>query len=81
MNNKWLFLINPLIALLMLSQVITSLNFYYPFLERKAFISIHVYGGYILGFLALIHLIINWFWFQKSFFKKKKGPSKSPVKK
>ena len=76
MNNKWLVLINPLIALLMLSQLITSLNFYFPFIERKAFVSIHVYGGYILGTLVIIHLFINWFWVRNIFFKKKRRPVK-----
>lgn len=80
MNNKWLILINPIIAVLILSQAITGLNLFYPFLSRKAFMSLHIYGGYLLFTLVLIHFILNWFWFKNTFFKKKKAPPKVPEK-
>jgi hypothetical protein len=81
MNNKWLILINPLIAIMMLSQSVTALNYYFAFLDRKTFLTLHLYGGYILSGLVLIHLIINWFWVKNTFIKKKKAAKKPPQKK
>jgi hypothetical protein len=81
MNNKWLILINPVIALMMLSQAVTSLNYYFAFIDRKTFLTLHMYGGYILTVFILTHLIINWFWVKNTFVKKKKTARVSPAAK
>lgn len=79
MNNKWLILINPLIAVLMASQAVTALNAVFPFLERKVFVAIHVYGGCLLVALVACHFSLNLFWFKTVFRKKKPAPpAKTP---
>jgi hypothetical protein len=78
MNNKWLILINPVIALMIVSQTVTSLNYYFAFLDRKTFLTLHLYGGYLLCFFVMLHLIINWFWVKNTFIKKVKGAKAAP---
>lgn len=71
MNNKWLIVINPIIGVLILVQAVTGLNSVFGFLDRKTFIALHAYGGYLLFFLVACHLVINWFWFRSVWIKKK----------
>jgi len=79
MNNKWLILINPLLVVLILIQFITGLNYFFHFIDRKVFLTLHMYGGYILSVLIGLHLFFNWFWVNNIFLKStKKG---KPVKK
>lgn len=75
MNNKWLLLINPIIALLVLSQAVTGLNVFFDFLDDKTFIAIHAVGGYLLLVLVSVHLVLNWFWVKNVFMKKAKNLS------
>lgn len=75
MNNKWLLLINPIIALLVLSQAVTGLNVFFDFLDDKTFIAIHAVGGYLLLVLVSVHLVLNWFWVKNVFIKKAKNLS------
>jgi hypothetical protein len=74
MNNKWLIVINPLIAVLIVGQAVTGLNKYWAFLDLKTFNALHVCGGYLLFLLVICHLVINWFWVKNVFIKKKKVP-------
>jgi hypothetical protein len=75
MNNKWLVLINPIIAVLVVSQAVTGLNLFFDFLDEKTFVALHAVGGYLLLVLVSIHLGINWFWVKNIFVKKAKKPA------
>jgi hypothetical protein len=77
MNNKWLIVINPVIGVLIVMQAITGLNMVFGFLDRRTFVALHAYGGYLLFFLVLCHLAINWFWVRNVLVKKKKDASPS----
>ncbi len=76
MNNKWLVVINPIIGVLILVQAVTGLNAVFGFIDRKTFIALHAYGGYLLFFLVVFHLVINWFWFKNVWIRKKPAKKK-----
>lgn len=63
---KVLKVINPLIGLLVLSQVVTGMNA--DKLGPK-FEPAHVLPGFLLAILVLVHLILNWSWVRANYFK------------
>ena len=61
-------IVNPLIALLLVSQVCTAL--FRGILGHEAFEEIHEIGGILLSLGAALHLILNWNWVKATYFKK-----------
>lgn len=69
-KNTALKIINPILALLIVTQLLSGMfNEYLPY---EVFKVVHEWGGYLLATLIAIHLILNWNWVKANFFKKKK---------
>jgi sugar phosphate permease len=70
MKKLALKILNPLIALLLLNQVLSALL--RGILSDEAFETIHEPGGFLLFAGVVLHLLLNWNWVKATFFKKKK---------
>ncbi len=62
-------IVNPLLALLLLNQVLTAL--FSDFIPHEAYETIHGGGGFALTIVAVLHLIFNWNWVKANFLKKR----------
>ncbi len=61
-------IINPLLGLLLLSQILTGLlSDHIPY---EVFDAVHGGGGIALAVLATLHVILNWSWIKANFFRK-----------
>ena len=60
--------INPILALLLLNQLLTGLLA--DKLSHEAFEILHEGGGIILAITATLHLALNWNWVKGAFFSK-----------
>lgn len=59
--------------LLLLSFIIQTLNaILIDYIGREIFHKIHPINGFIMIFLAIIHIILNWGWIKNSYLKMKK---------
>lgn len=68
-KNRILMVINPIMGLLMISQLLTGLNV--QRIPYNVFGIIHVGGGVTLFLLFCGHLTLNWGWFQRFFLHRK----------
>lgn len=68
MKKFILKVINPIIALLLLSQVFSALL--HGALSHELFEKVHKTGGFLLFLGAVIHLLLNWGWVKATYFKK-----------
>jgi membrane-bound ClpP family serine protease len=64
---KALKILNPIVALLFLSQAVTALLI---FLAGDAFVPAHLIGGGCLVLCGSAHLALNWAWVKMQYFKK-----------
>lgn len=66
-KNKILLITNPLMGLLVISQLVTGLN-----ADRlgKWFDTVHVIPGILLAVLVVVHVVLNWPWVRTSYFKR-----------
>lgn len=64
-KNRALMVINPIMGLLMLSQLLTGLNL--SRLPWRVFEVVHAGGGVVLFLLACTHLTLNWGWVRRFF--------------
>jgi hypothetical protein len=71
MKNAWLRATIPLQGLLLLSQLVTGLNA--DRIPPRIYQVVHEGGGILLVVLVLIHVLINWGWIHKSYFKRTSG--------
>ena len=62
-------IINPILALLLLNQVLTAI--FHDAISHEAFEILHQGGGVAFAATAALHLILNWNWVKANFFKKK----------
>lgn len=69
---KLLKIVNPIIFLLFIIQVITSLILFFGFKipDIKDVVEIHEYNGLILIVMIIIHVFLNWDWIKVTFLKK-----------
>jgi hypothetical protein len=67
-RNKVLKVLNPILAILMLNQILTG--FLNEWLPPKAFEILHEGGGGVLTVVAILHVILNWNWIRATFFKR-----------
>ena len=70
-KTKALKILNPILALLFLSQACTGLlhsSIYY-----KVYDVVHGGGGIALIVAGLLHIYLNWAWVRSNFFKRKAG--------
>lgn len=58
--------LNPLIAVLALSQVLTGVL--HDFIPKDAFEAVHKAGGLSFAAAALLHVILNWSWVRANYF-------------
>ena len=70
MKKIALKILNPIIALLLLNQVLSALL--NGILSRDAFETLHETGGFLLFAGVVLHVLLNWNWVKANFFKKKK---------
>jgi len=62
--------VNPLLAILMLNQPFSGLLS--SVTDWDIFESLHVGGGILLVWVAVVHLMLNWRWVTTNFFKNNK---------
>ena len=67
-KNTILKIINPVLLILVISQVLSGM--FAMKLNGEAFEIIHKGGGMILLTLVIFHLILNFNWIKVSYFKK-----------
>lgn len=72
-RNTMLKIINPLLAVLVLSQILTGM--FSDTLPYKAFEILHEGGGYALAVVATLHLALNWNWVKSTYFKRRTAPA------
>jgi len=72
-TNSLLKILNPILAVLVLNQVLTALL--RDSLSLQAFAALHQGGGIILAVGSVLHLTLNWNWVRANFRKKKAAPS------
>lgn len=68
MKNAWLRVTIPLQGLLLLSQLVTGLNA--DRIPPGIYQVVHEGGGILLVVLVSIHVLINWDWVHKNYFKR-----------
>jgi len=62
-------IVNPILALLVVSQILTGLLG--DSLPHEAFEILHKDGGFVLAGVAALHLFLNWNWVKANYFKKR----------
>ena len=67
-RNTLLKIINPVLALLVINQILTGL--FGHSLSHEAFEILHKDGGFVLAGVAALHLILNWNWVKANYFKR-----------
>lgn len=72
-KNTALKILNPVLAVLMLNQVLTGL--FREALPGEAFEVLHEGAGMVLAAAALLHLVLNWSWVRASFFRSPARPA------
>lgn len=65
-RNDMLKIVNPVLAVLLLNQILTALL--HDFIPKEAFEIMHEGGGVTLAIVAAIHLVLNWGWVKTTFF-------------
>lgn len=68
MKNSILKMINPILAILLINQVLMALL--HDLVPRKIFEVMHGGGGGLFAVAAVVHVILNWSWIKVNFFKK-----------
>lgn len=63
--------LNPLLGLLMLSQVTTALL--HDLLPKQVFNILHKQGGLVLAVVAILHLLLNWNWIKANYGRARGG--------
>lgn len=66
-RNTMLKIINPILGVLLVNQILSG--FLYDVLPHEAFEIMHEDGGIAFTIVAVLHLILNWNWVKKTFFK------------
>ncbi len=76
-KNAALKIINPILGVLLINQMLTGI-FADEILMRApdAFEVLHEGTGYLIVFLSVVHVILNWPWVKANFFRKP-APSKA----
>jgi hypothetical protein len=67
-RNSILKVLNPIIGIMMLSQILTGV--FGRQIPQWAFENFHKNSGGILGILILFHIILNWNWIKANYFRK-----------
>ncbi|MCB2181522.1 MAG: hypothetical protein KQH63_05825 [Desulfobulbaceae bacterium] len=62
-------IINPILAVLLISQVLTALL--HDLLPKEAYEVLHGGGGIAFSAVATLHVILNWNWVKANFLNKK----------
>jgi hypothetical protein len=68
-KNQLLKIVNPIFFILVFLQflgIVVS-----KFIDFDWQYKAHVYGGYAIGIVIVIHLYLNWTWIRNTYFKKK----------
>ncbi len=68
-RQQALKIINPLLALLIISQALTGIL--HNFLPYTIFSPLHIGGGWLLLLCVGIHVWLNWGWIKANFKKRK----------
>jgi len=67
-RTKMLKYINPVIAVLIVSQLLSAL--FSDILHRETFELLHEGGGVLLCIGVLVHVVLNWGWVKATFLRK-----------
>lgn len=67
-KQRLLKVINPLLAIVFISQAVTGLG--HEHIRHEVFEKVHSIGGLLLVLLVAIHLILNWSWVRNTLFKR-----------
>lgn len=74
-RNTMLKILNPILGLLVVSQVTTGI--FQANIPRETFECVHATGGYGVAICSLLHLVLNWSWVKTNFFAGRTGRSKA----
>jgi hypothetical protein len=66
-RTSLLKILNPILAVLLVNQVITGLL--HGYLSGEAYEILHGGGGLVFAVTALLHVIMNWNWVKANFLK------------
>ena len=75
-KNTLLKIINPILAIVLLFQLITGLL--HGIIPRAPFETIHGSGAGVLILFIIIHLVLNWNWVNVNFLNQKNKLDSSP---
>lgn len=68
MKNSILKILNPVLAILLINQVLMGLL--HDVMPRKVFEVMHEGGGGVFAVVAILHVLLNWNWVKLNFFRK-----------
>ena len=66
-RNSLLKILNPILAVLLVNQIITGLL--HGYLSEEAYEILHGGSGLVFAVAALLHVIMNWNWVKSNFLK------------
>jgi len=69
MRNSVLKVLNPILGVLLVSQVVTGLL--HGSLSHEAYEILHEGGGILFAVTAVMHVILNWNWVKANFLRRK----------
>ncbi|MFZ4396745.1 MAG: hypothetical protein ACOYOU_14080 [Kiritimatiellia bacterium] len=70
-RNTMLKVLNPILALLVVSQVTTGI--FQEDIPKEIFEWVHATGGFGVAICSLLHLVLNWSWVKTNFFARRAG--------
>ena len=70
-RNTMLKILNPLLALLVVSQVSTGI--FQENMPKETFEWVHATGGFSLAVGSLLHVVLNWNWVKTNLFTGRTG--------
>ena len=68
-RNMMLKLLNPILAVLFVSQIMTGI--FHGSLPHEVFEIMHEGGGMLLALAALLHVVLNWNWIRTTYLKRR----------
>ena len=67
-RNSILKILNPILAILLLNQILTGIL--HDAIPKEVYEFFHEGGGISLTLAAVLHVILNWNWVKANFYKK-----------
>jgi len=72
-RNTVLKFVNPVLGLVVLSQLVTGAL--HGLLPRQVFETMHQVGGIAVAAAVLLHVLLNWNWVKATYFRRRPAPT------